>query len=200
MTGELHPQTLSEVVRVGYLAALTIGRDAEIRSAGHRLGDVPAWCRAGPATVIAIVCGMLRDGIEVDLNTGTVTERGPMLSVADHDVGQGAATYTFDGVTFDESVWMAEQLSHDLVHDCIGNPMRRLMAAFPDDDAVIQSCEHEGVGTGFDLVSPIVRLAPAPVGYEQDPVQAWLSLAADFDEAQVYGPRLYGPATKEDQD
>lgn len=189
---EVHPVAIANIARAGRFAALSIGRDAEIRSTGSPLSEPPIWTWAGPLPLVRHVLQRLRAGQDVDVGKGGMTA-GPLLSAKRIELGDGAAVYAYNARTLDESLTLAQQIPDTLVHACIGNPISVVVkAAMLDDPRVtVQACESEEGRTDFDLISPVVRLVKAPEGYEQDPEAAWMGMLAEFDEHAVYGERLY---------
>lgn len=190
--GEVHPMAIADIARSGRFAALSVGRDAEIRSAGGTLQEPPIWAWAGPMPVIRHVLARLRAGEDVDVTRGGLAA-GPLLSAKAIQLGDGAAVYAYNARTLDETLTLYQSIPDTLAHACIGNPLSVIIQApiFEGGEVTIQACDADGEVTDFDLISPVVRLQPAPSGYEQDPETAWLGMLEGFDEQAVYGDRIY---------
>lgn len=191
---EIHPMAIADVARAGRFAALSIGRDAEIRSTGSTLQEPPIWAWAGPVPLVRHVLIKLRAGQDVDVSADGMSA-GPLLSAARIELGDGAAVYAYNARTLDESLSLDQSIPDTLAHACIGNPVRLLIQApiLDDERITVQSCEVGEDGTEFEIVSPLVRLVDAPSGYGQDPEAAWLGMLEGFDETLVYGDRIFEP-------
>lgn len=190
--GETHPRVIADIAKAGRFVAMVLGRDAEIRAAGHELSQPPIWAWAGPLPLVRHTLARLQSGEDVDMAARGMRV-GPLMSTDGIDLGDGQATYTYNVRTLDETLDLELRLPDTLAYGCVGNPVSVIVQSplFDDDRVTIQSCETGEDGTEIEILSPIVRLAAAPGNIPQDPEEAWMARLADFDEAKVYGRRLW---------
>ncbi len=193
--GEIHPAAISEIARIGRQVALVLGRDTEVVTAGHDLSAPPIWSWAGPIPVVRHIVSRLAAGEDVDVSEGGMGA-GPILGVDEVPLGENAR-YSYDARTLDEWVTIDQEIPDDLAHACIGNPVSVVISGplFEGTAITIGACETTSDGTELDILSPIVRLQPAPGGMTEDPETAWIEALAAFNDETVYGPRPLGDTT-----
>lgn len=193
--GEIRPRAVADVARSGRLAALTLGRDAELRAHGHTLEQPPVWSWAGPLPLVRNVLSRLSAGQDIDVASDGMTV-GPLLGAARIDLGDGTTIYSYNARTLDEWLIMSERIDQGLAHRCIGNPVSIIVRTdMLDDPAVtIARCDVSDAGTEFELASPLMRLQAPPSGTTMDPEAAWTAMLEEFDDEAVYGAKTNGLA------
>lgn len=163
--------------------SLLEGRDAEIRAEGEDPANPPLWSYASPL--------ILRLAMEQTGNARAEFMKNPRIGVAGKD--EMSATQTGGIVTvrdaeltdrlhftsragrYTVTVGHDRELPETMLQAMPGRPLSSIVRHpyLEDDRIVIRSVTQSDAALALDVDMPIVRLADAPTGIDQNPIRAW---------------------------